>query len=156
MSEEEDEFQSVVTHCLTSLLLGIETRLEAALSAMARINWGSMEMVGWQQRGRPGCRRCRGGGGASLDAAGQRAAHGNSRVPVPRLVAAQAGDQSEYVGTFRAVLLDCGARLGPAMPPNYFRFFCDKLLRSFAPRYWENVFRCRKISDIGCQQVGGQ
>lgn len=108
MSEEEDEFQSVVTHCLTSLLLGIETRLEAALSAMARINWGSMEM---------------------------------------------AGDQSEYVGTFRAVLLDCGARLGPAMPPNYFRFFCDKLLRSFAPRYWENVFRCRKISDIGCQQM---
>lgn len=47
MSEEEDNFQSVVTHCLTSLLLGIETRLEGALGAMARINWGSMEMVGF-------------------------------------------------------------------------------------------------------------
>ncbi|KAL4452083.1 hypothetical protein ABPG75_007745 [Micractinium tetrahymenae] len=108
MSEEEDEFQTVITHCLTSLLLGIETRLEGALAAMARISWGSMEM---------------------------------------------AGDQSEYVGAFRTVLLDCGARLGPAMPANYFRFFCDKLLRSFAPRHYENVFRCRKISDIGCQQM---
>lgn len=77
-----------------------------------------------------------------------------SRRPLSSLPTLQAGDQSEYVGTFRAVLLNCGGRLGPAMPPNYFRFFCDKLLRSFAPRYYENVFRCRKISDIGCQQVG--
>lgn len=45
----------------------------------------------------------------------------------------------------------------PALPrpPNYFRFFCDKLLRSFAPRFLENVYRCRKISDVGCQQVHG-
>lgn len=46
MSEEEDEFQTVITQCLASLLLGIESRLEGALGAMARINWGSMEMVG--------------------------------------------------------------------------------------------------------------
>ena len=46
LSEEEDEFQSVVTQCLTVLLLGIETRLEGALAAMARINWAGMEMVG--------------------------------------------------------------------------------------------------------------
>lgn len=108
MSEEEDEFQTVITQCLASLLLGIETRLEGALGAMARINWGAMEM---------------------------------------------AGDQSEYVGAFRRVFLDSGSRLGPAMPPNYFRFFCDRLLRSFAPRLLENVYRCRKISDIGCQQM---
>ena len=65
----------------------------------------------------------------------------------------QAGDQSEYVGAFRRILLDSGARLGPAMPANYFRFFCDKLLHSLAPRFVENVFRCKKISDVGCQQV---
>jgi hypothetical protein len=49
MSEEEDELQSVVTQCLGVLLLGIETRLEGALAAMARINWAGMEMVslGW-------------------------------------------------------------------------------------------------------------
>ena len=39
------------------------------------------------------------------------------------------------------------------MPANYFRFFCDKLLHSLAPRFVENVFRCKKISDVGCQQV---
>lgn len=43
----------------------------------------------------------------------------------------------------------------PLRPPNYFRFFCDKLLRSFAPRFLENVYRCRKISDVGCQQARG-
>ena len=46
MSEEEDELQSVITQCLTVLLLGIETKLEGALAAMARMNWGGMEMVG--------------------------------------------------------------------------------------------------------------
>ncbi|GAB4819166.1 hypothetical protein N2152v2_006212 [Parachlorella kessleri] len=108
MSEEEDELQSVITQCLTVLLLGIETKLEGALAAMARMNWGGMEM---------------------------------------------AGDQSEYVGAVRKVLVDSGSRLGPNMPANYFRFFCDKLLRSFAPRFLDNVLRCKKISDVGCQQM---
>jgi hypothetical protein len=45
MSEEEDEFQTVITLCMASLLLGLETKLEAALTAMARINWAGMEMV---------------------------------------------------------------------------------------------------------------
>lgn len=51
MSEEEDEFQGVITLCLSCLLLGIETRLEGALGAMARLNWAGMEMVrGWGGR----------------------------------------------------------------------------------------------------------
>lgn len=45
MSEEEDELQGAITSCLASLLLGIETRLEGALAAMARLNWAGMEMV---------------------------------------------------------------------------------------------------------------
>lgn len=45
MGEEEDEFQGVVTACLASLLLGLETRLEGPLGAMARLNWAAMEMV---------------------------------------------------------------------------------------------------------------
>lgn len=49
MGEEEDELQGAITSCLASLLLGIETRLEGALAAMARLNWAGMEMVrgGW-------------------------------------------------------------------------------------------------------------
>jgi hypothetical protein len=46
MSEEEEEFQTVITLCLSSLLLGIETKLEGALGAMARVNWAGVEMVG--------------------------------------------------------------------------------------------------------------
>lgn len=63
------------------------------------------------------------------------------------------GDQSEYIGAMRAALADVGTRAGPALPPNYFRFFCDKLLRSLAPRMLESVFRCRAISTAGCQQL---
>ena len=51
MSEEEDEFQTVISQCLASLLLGLETRLEGALGAMARVNWAGMEMVGGAGRG---------------------------------------------------------------------------------------------------------
>ena len=57
------------------------------------------------------------------------------------------------MGTLRRVLADAGPRLGAALPPNYWRFFCDRLLRSFAPRFHEAVLRCRKISDAGAQQL---
>ena len=45
MGEEEDELQGAVTSCLASLLLGIETRLEGALAAMARLNWPGKRLV---------------------------------------------------------------------------------------------------------------
>ncbi len=45
MSEEEDEFQGVITQCLGVLVLGIETRMDPALAAMARMPWATMEAV---------------------------------------------------------------------------------------------------------------
>lgn len=63
------------------------------------------------------------------------------------------GDQSDYVSTMRAVLMDAGAQVGALLPPNHFRFLCEKLLRSLAPRLKEAVFRCRHISDAGAQQL---
>ena len=45
MSEEEDEFQAVITACLSVLLLGCETRLDAALAQMARMPWSTLEAV---------------------------------------------------------------------------------------------------------------
>ena len=107
-SEEEDAFRSVVTQCLSVLVLGTEARLELSLAALMRHNWGGVEI---------------------------------------------AGDQSEYVGAMRAVLADIGSRVGPSLPPNHFRFFCDRLLRSLAPRMKEAIFRCRVISVAGCQQL---
>ena len=45
VSEEEEEFQGVVTACLNVLLLGIETRLDGGLHAMVRVNWSAVEAV---------------------------------------------------------------------------------------------------------------
>ena len=45
VSEEEEEFQGVVTACLNVLLLGIETRLDVGLQAMVRVNWSAVEAV---------------------------------------------------------------------------------------------------------------
>ncbi|KAG7673354.1 hypothetical protein Ndes2526B_g03205 [Nannochloris sp. 'desiccata'] len=107
-SEQEDEFRSVVTQCLSTLILGVETKLEIHLASLMRHNWAAVEI---------------------------------------------AGDQSDFVGAMRAVLADVGTNAGPALPSNHFRFFCDKLLRSLAPRVREAIFRCRAISDAGCQQL---
>ena len=107
-SEQEDEFRSVVTQCLSKLILGVETKLEIHLASLMRHNWAAVEV---------------------------------------------AGDQSDFVGAMRAVLADVGTKAGSALPSNHFRFFCDKLLRSLAPRIREAIFRCRAISDAGCQQL---
>ena len=157
MSEEEDELQSVITQCLTVLLLGIETKLEGALAAMARMNWGGMEMVGdgrttpcgmgaGAARGgllkpwNPGnalCGedKCRPGAiaeelfddsGLSPHMIGCKDPYHASWQPQQASICGltcvvQAGDQSEYVGAVRKVLMDSGSRLGPNMPANYFR-----------------------------------
>lgn len=64
-----------------------------------------------------------------------------------------AGDQSDWVGGVKMVLEEFGPSIGSGLPPNYYHFFCDKLVRSFAPRLREAIFRCRGISDAGCQQL---
>lgn len=46
VAEEEDEFQLVVTACLSVLILGCETKLDAALLTMTRMPWASLEAVG--------------------------------------------------------------------------------------------------------------
>jgi hypothetical protein len=45
VTEEEDEFQLVVTACLSVLILGCETKLDAALLQMTRMPWASLEAV---------------------------------------------------------------------------------------------------------------
>lgn len=45
---EEDEFQAVITSALNVLLLGLEARLEASLTQMARISWSSLDSVSFQ------------------------------------------------------------------------------------------------------------
>ncbi len=42
---EEDEFQLLITACLSVLILGTETKLDAALVQMTRLPWASLESV---------------------------------------------------------------------------------------------------------------
>ncbi|DBA83910.1 hypothetical protein WJX77_004419 [Trebouxia sp. C0004] len=63
------------------------------------------------------------------------------------------GDQSEFVNVFSKVLGQIGPRIGASLNANYFRFFCDKLANSFTPRFYEYIFRCRKIGEAGSQQL---
>ncbi|CAL8463747.1 g3281 [Coccomyxa elongata] len=108
VAEEEDEFQLVVTACLSVLILGCETKLDAALLQMTRMPWASLETV---------------------------------------------GDQSDFVTVFSRVLAETAPRVGPALTALHFRYFCDKLAVSFCPRFIEYIFRCRKISEAGSQQL---
>ena len=52
------------------------------------------------------------------------------------------GDQSDFVTGFSRTLAEAAPRLGPALSPLHFRYFCDKLSVSFCPRYYEYIFRC--------------
>ncbi|KAK9815375.1 hypothetical protein WJX72_002419 [[Myrmecia] bisecta] len=108
MSEEEDEFQAVITACLSVLLLGLETRLDAAMTQMVRMGWATLEQV---------------------------------------------GDQSEFVNSFSKTLSETGPKLGSLLSDTHFRYLCDKLANSFTPRYYEYIFRCKKISEAGSQQL---
>ena len=65
----------------------------------------------------------------------------------------QVGDQSDFVTGFSRTLAELGPRLGRSLSENHFRYVCDKLAASFCPRFYEAVFRCRKISEAGSQQL---
>lgn len=48
LSFEQDEFSGVITKALSTLVLGLENKLEAELANMARMSWGTLEGVGDQ------------------------------------------------------------------------------------------------------------
>ena len=48
MSQVEDDFSGVITTALSTLVLGLETRVDQALSEMAKINWAALDLVGDQ------------------------------------------------------------------------------------------------------------
>ena len=70
-----------------------------------------------------------------------------------RIAWVQVGDQSDFVNSFSKTLSELGPKIGAALNENHFRFFCDKLANSLAPRFFEAIFRCRKIGEAGSQQL---
>ncbi|KAJ7527685.1 hypothetical protein O6H91_16G066600 [Diphasiastrum complanatum] len=108
MSEEQDEFSGVITRALSTLVLGLETRLENELLGMTRMPWATLESV---------------------------------------------GDQSEYVNGISAILSSSVPVISSLLSALYFQFFLDKLAASFAPRFYFNIYKCKRISEMGAQQM---
>ena len=48
---------------------------------------------------------------------------------------------------------DLMPQLGESLHPLYVRFFCDKFVASFVPRLIGNIYRCRRIGEVGAQQM---
>ncbi|XP_031479649.1 vacuolar protein sorting-associated protein 53 A [Nymphaea colorata] len=63
------------------------------------------------------------------------------------------GDQSEYVNGINAILTTSIPVLGSLLSPIYFQFFLDKLAASLGPRFYENIYKCKQISETGAQQM---
>jgi len=48
MSEVEDDFSGVITTALSTLVLGLETRVDQALGDMCKVSWAALDLVGDQ------------------------------------------------------------------------------------------------------------
>lgn len=67
-------------------------------------------------------------------------------VPTAARARVQVGDQSDFVTGFSRVLAETAPRVGPALSPLHFRYFCDKLAVSLCPRFYEYIFRRASLS----------
>jgi len=63
------------------------------------------------------------------------------------------GDQSEYVDTFERTIATVLPILRSSISDIHFTFFCEKLAASIAPKLYVAVFKCKRISETGCQQL---
>ncbi|KAG0554133.1 hypothetical protein KC19_12G065500 [Ceratodon purpureus] len=63
------------------------------------------------------------------------------------------GDQSDYVNGMSAILSSSVPVIAGLLSPLYFQYFMDKLAASFAPRFHNNIFKCKRISETGAQQM---
>ncbi|XP_057506623.1 LOW QUALITY PROTEIN: vacuolar protein sorting-associated protein 53 A-like [Actinidia eriantha] len=63
------------------------------------------------------------------------------------------GDQSEYINSINMILSSSIPTLGNLLSTIYFQFFLDKLASSLGPRFYQNIFKCKHISETGAQQM---
>jgi len=63
------------------------------------------------------------------------------------------GDHSAYVSDISEQLAKHFKPVAAALSKIHYRFFCDKFVEAFVKRYIEEVFRCKKISEQGAQQL---
>ncbi|KAL9644230.1 hypothetical protein ABK040_005691 [Willaertia magna] len=63
------------------------------------------------------------------------------------------GDQSSYISVIMQTLKDAIPFLATRIPSTHFKFFCDTFLLSFMSAYVSYLYRCKKISSMGAQQL---
>ena len=63
------------------------------------------------------------------------------------------GDQSAYVDKCNAALFAVAPAVRATVSADYHRFFCEKLAGTLAPKLYRAVFKCRRFSDTGAQQL---
>jgi len=62
-------------------------------------------------------------------------------------------DTSPYMHEVVAQTRELMPQLGESLHPLYVRFFCTKFVDSFVPRLIGNMYRCRRIGEVGAQQM---
>ncbi len=66
----------------------------------------------------------------------------------------EVGDQSKYVSTLSAVLREHAPRVREQLKEvTWYRKFCSMLAETLIARFRASVFRCRKVSEAGSQQL---
>mmetsp|Transcript_69 Transcript_69/g.358 ORF Transcript_69/g.358 Transcript_69/m.358 type:complete len:834 (-) Transcript_69:43-2544(-) len=63
------------------------------------------------------------------------------------------GEESEYVRMVQSAVLDFVPAVRKALPPLFFRSFCDKFCGLFLQRYHGLIMRQRRVSNEGLQQL---
>jgi hypothetical protein len=63
------------------------------------------------------------------------------------------GDHSPYVGEISERLPMQLAPIARHLSKIHYRFFCDKFVTAFVSRFISEIYRCRKISEQGAQQL---
>ncbi|EFC37134.1 predicted protein [Naegleria gruberi] len=63
------------------------------------------------------------------------------------------GDQSPFISVIMQTLKDAIPFLAKALPITHFKFFCDNFVLSFMANYINNIYKCKKISLMGAQQL---
>ncbi|KAJ1415093.1 hypothetical protein B484DRAFT_434807, partial [Ochromonadaceae sp. CCMP2298] len=66
---------------------------------------------------------------------------------------AQVGDESPYLHTFNAVLLDCMPKIRDALSSTYFNNVCTKIASEATQRYLAVITKQKHISDVATQQL---
>ncbi|KAK8812475.1 hypothetical protein WA158_007709 [Blastocystis sp. Blastoise] len=65
----------------------------------------------------------------------------------------EVGDTSPYVKQIESVLIEEIPSIKNIISPIYFRNLCDKLSFNFLNKFVDCIYKCKKINDIGAQQL---